>query len=304
MSTETLRSLPLHRVTLHGETMGTRYSCVFHAPLPDGREALGRAVHAAVTDVDTVMSNWKPGSAICQLNEAPVGIWITLPDSLLHVLEVAVAVEAASGGAFDIGIGQDLARWGFGPRAASKLEVAGTAPRPSTRGNLEIDSANGCLRKHAPLALDLGGIAKGYGVDRLGETLSAMGVSDWLVGIDGEMRAKGTKPDGAAWAVGHERPVPGRREIAGVIELTDLAVATSGTYRQWHKRAGRIVSHTVDPARGEPVAGALASVTVLAQTCMMADAWATAILVDGHWPPQRFVPPPDIEVIALPPEGE
>lgn len=297
MSTEK----PPFRVTLNGETMGTRYSAVFFAARQDGHAETGQALHAAVSDVDRVMSNWKPESDISRLNRADPGRWLDVPESLLLVLETALAIEAASNGAFDIGVAEAVAAWGFGP-GASEAEVPAGGSRPVTRDNLELDHANQRVRKHVPLCLDLSGIAKGYGVDRLGEALSAAGVTDWLVGIDGEMRGKGSKPDGSPWAVGLERPVLGRREIAGVIELTDLAVATSGTYRHCRTVGRRHVSHTIDPETDEPVAGPLASVSVLAETCMTADAWATAILVDGHWPPRRFATPPGIEAIVHGPE--
>ncbi len=172
-------------------------------------------------------------------------------------------------------------------------------PRPITRQMLELDRRGRRARKHAPLSLDLSGIAKGYGVDRLSDVLTAKGLSHWLASIDGELRAGGPKPDGTPWAVGLERPLIGKREVSGVIELGEMAVATSGTYRHVREVDGRMVSHTIDPATGSPVTGKPASATVLAPTCMEADAWATAILVDGAWPPRGFPAPPGIEAILL-----
>ncbi len=285
------------RVALSGATMGTRYSALFYAAKAEGHEPIGAALHAAVCDVDAVMSNWKADSDISRLNRAEPGQWIDLPASLVEVLETALVVEQQSNGAFDIGVAHEVAAWGFGPDAGAPNTAAGT-PRPVTRTHLEVDRLKLRARKHAPLRLDLSGIAKGYGVDRLGDALIACGVSDWLVGIDGEMRGKGRKPDGQAWAVGLERPIHGHRDIEGVVELTDLAIATSGTYRHCREVAGRTVSHTIDPTTGDPVTGSATSATVLAATCMEADAWATAVLVDGHWPPERFVAPAGIEVIA------
>lgn len=293
MSTEKLA----FRVALNGATMGTRYSVLFYSEAAEGHADLGKALHAAVSDVDTVMSNWKSDSDLSRLNRAAPGIWLDVPESLITVLEAALAVEKASHGAFDIGVAEAVAAWGFGPRAGDRPPMS-PARRAITRDSLELDRANRRVRKHAPLGLDLCGIAKGYGVDRLGEVLSASGVTDWLVGIDGDMRGQGSKPDGQPWAVGLERPIRGHREIEGVIELTDLAVATSGTYRHCRDIDGRAVSHTIDPATGEPIGGKLASVSVLAKTCMAADAWATAVLVDGHWPPRRFVTPADIKVLV------
>ncbi|MBX9873577.1 MAG: FAD:protein FMN transferase, partial [Beijerinckiaceae bacterium] len=136
--------------------------------------------------------------------------------------------------------------------------------------------------KHAPLALDLSGIAKGHGVDEMARVMRQFSIPAWLVGIDGEMRAGGAKPDGTPWIVAHERPVRGVREAMGVIELEDRAVATSGNYRHYRDIGARTISHTMDPRCGLPLENGLASVTVLAQTCLEADAWATALLVLGE----------------------
>jgi thiamine biosynthesis lipoprotein len=111
--------------------------------------------------------------------------------------------------------------------------------------------------------------------------MRAAGLSSWLVGIDGEMRAAGSKPNGNPWAVGHERPHRDTRSLMGVIELDDSAVATSGDYRHVVEIDGRRHAHTIDPRRAAPLVNDLASVTVLAPTAMAADAWATALLVLG-----------------------
>ncbi|MEO8686102.1 MAG: FAD:protein FMN transferase, partial [Devosia sp.] len=100
--------------------------------------------------------------------------------------------------------------------------------------------------------------------------------------IDGELRGRGCRLDGSPWHVAIERPDRANRDAAAIIALQDRAIATSGDYRHWHRYDGRIVSHTMDPRTGAPVQNALASVSVLAANCMMADAWATALLVAGE----------------------
>jgi thiamine biosynthesis lipoprotein len=282
--------------------MGTHYSVIAYVePSMDG-QVLRRKLHGSVSEVDAVMSNWKPSSDISRLNRAPLDQWIALPESLIHVLETALTIEAQSNGAFDIGVGADVAKWGFGPLAQNTVQKV-TAPRPITRRALELDRIGQRARKHGPLSLDLSGIAKGYGVDRLGEVLKAVGLAHWLASIDGELRAGGPKPDGTPWAVGLERPVFGKRELSGVIEITEMAVATSGTYRHCREVGGKMISHTIDPATGAPVKSKQASVTVLAPTCMEADAWATAILVDGALPPKSFAAPSGIDAILLGEDG-
>jgi thiamine biosynthesis lipoprotein len=127
--------------------------------------------------------------------------------------------------------------------------------------------------------VDLCGIAKGFGVDELARVLGRHGIGSWLDGIDGEMRSRGAKSDGAAWAIALEAPEDHRRAAMGVVELGDAAIATSGDYRHWIEVDGRRISHTMDPRAGLPLEGGLACVTVIAPVCIDADAYATALMV-------------------------
>jgi thiamine biosynthesis lipoprotein len=186
--------------------------------------------------------------------------------------------------AFNVGVGNVVDQWGFGPSNARRSSIRGAtaaAPHCPLIGLLDVDIGRCRARKQAYLSLDLCGIAKGFGVDELARVLDSHDVRSWLVGIDGEIRARGTKPGEALWAIAIERPDYERREALGVIELTDVAVATSGDYRHWSECEGRRISHTVDPRTGEPLRNGVASVTVLASSCMDADAYATALMVLG-----------------------
>jgi thiamine biosynthesis lipoprotein len=138
------------------------------------------------------------------------------------------------------------------------------------------------VRKLFDTALDLSGIAKGYGVDMLASCLDRLGIDSYLVGIDGEMRARGLKPGREPWAVALEKPLPGIREVMGVMELCDAAIATSGDYRRFVDLAGERYGHTMHPLLGAPVRNRVAAVTVVASGCMLADAWATALMVLGE----------------------
>jgi thiamine biosynthesis lipoprotein len=278
-------SSELQRHALNGETMGTRYSAVFFAPAGIDLGAIGTALFMAVDQVDQQMSTWKPDSDLNRLNAAPAHQWHAVPAELLTVLDAAVRVGIESRGAFDIGVGELVNAWGFGPSGrepnAQQIRALGQRAHRSASAVLEIDLAQQCVRKNEPIALDLSGIAKGYGVDALARCLDRFGITRYLVGIDGEMRAKGAKPDGQAWAVAIERPVRHVREVMGVMELVDAAIATSGDYRHWVEVAGQNFAHTMDTGSGRPVDNSLASVTVVMPTCMLADAWATALLVMG-----------------------
>ncbi len=277
MSTERVR------FALNGLTMGTRWSTLFFAPDGFDPATVQAALQAASGEVDAQMSTWNAGSDLMRLNAAPVGARVMVPDRLSEVLRLGLEIGLASGGAFDIGMGDAVTAWGFGLEAAApeRIRSAMTAKRVPTHQALEIDGTTGLVRKTSPLALDLNGIAKGHGVDRLAETLTAHGIGDALVGIDGEMRALGLRPDGEAWTIAVEAPDPARRAPHTILALQDAAVATSGDYRHWVEVQGRRLSHTMDPGRGAPLIASPASVTVVARTCAEADAWATALMVKG-----------------------
>ena len=267
------------RHVLSGPTMGSRWSAVLPSLGDHAADELAAALAAATGEVDGQMSTWKPRSDLMRLNDTPLQAWVPLPGALLEVLAAAITLGRLTGGAFDIGVGTAVAAWGFGAEA-DRLHRPGPAPG-SIMDLLELDEGRGRARKHGPCRLDLSAIAKGYAVDRMAAILDGSGIGDYLVGIDGELRARGRRGDGAPFAVALERPEPGRRESFGVIELIDAAVATSGDYRHAHDRHGRRVSHTIDPRTGEPVSHGLASATVVTPKAMDADALATALMVAG-----------------------
>lgn len=276
-------SIETKRQALNGSTMGTRWTALFYAAEAFDSGPVRDALQAAVDEVDAQMSTWKPDSDLMRLNAAPPRTWVHVPNRLMEVLSLALDIGRASGGAFDIGIGDAVAAWGFGPAAADRhlIRNACEARHRPTHAVLELDSASATVRKAAPITLDLSGIAKGYGVDRLAETLRDFGITAFLVGIDGEMRAAGLRPDGRPWAIAVEAPDPERRAPHSLLALQDAAVATSGDYRHKLVASGRHLSHTMDPRRGAPLIEPPASVTVVARTCTEADAWATALMVLG-----------------------
>jgi thiamine biosynthesis lipoprotein len=274
-------SIDLIRHALNGPIMGTRWSALFFAPSGYDPVPVQAALQAAVDTVDAQMSTWKPDSDLMRLNAAPVGAWQDIPADLARVLTLGLAIGRASRGAFDIGMGDAVRAWGFGPATADPQAIrdAMHTPRRPAHEVLELDGNR--VRKSAPISLDLNGIAKGYGVDRLAQVLRDHGIRDALVGIDGEMRAMGLRPDGSPWTIAVEAPDCNRRAPHSILTLQDAAVATSGDYRHWVTVQGRDLSHTMDPARGAPLLAPPASVTVIAPTCAEADAWATALMVKG-----------------------
>jgi thiamine biosynthesis lipoprotein len=282
MFTETERPQAERRLVLNGETMGTRYSVICFIDDSLAETVIAAELHQAVTAVDDQMSTWKPGSDLLMLNAAPLHEWVPVPKTLMTVLVAGVAMEKRTSRAFDMNIGALVARSGFGALAGSEQDLnGGTPPVPASKA-LDIREDLNLVRKRAPVSLDLSGIAKGFGVDELACCLDRFAIGSYLVGIDGEMRAKGRKPNGETWAVALEAPVEGVRSVRGVVALDDLAIATSGDYRHFRDIGGTRMSHTMNPKSQTPLNNAVASVTVLSMTCMEADAMATALMVMGE----------------------
>ncbi len=275
-------------VQLGGATMGTRWQAICVPPEGQGAwrgaGTLQAAAQAAVDAVDAQMSNWKPGSDLSRFNAAPPGAWIEVPTDLARVIAAGQGLAHDTRGAFDMTLGKAVAAWGFGP--APRPTPPPSTEWPGLRGQYQALKARltpPALRKTAPLSLDLSGIAKGFGVDRIAEVLAAHGITDYFVVIDGEIRLSGRKPGaGGPWRVALEAPIAGQREVYDIMEpAPPCALATSGDYRHFHAHAGCRYSHTIDGRRGAPVENTVASVTVAGQSCMMADAWASALMVLG-----------------------
>ena len=278
-----------HIAELHlsGRTMGTTYS-VKYRPAPDTPlpKAMQIEVDALLTAINQTMSTYDPESELSRFNRMRTTDWVPASASLLAVLKPALEIGAQSEGAFDITIGPLVTLWGFGPefhpgRIPLEADIAAARAR-SGLDKLTLRDTQPAIRKHRPdVFLDLSGIAKGYGVDQVAELMTAHGIEHYMVEIGGEVRVRGLKEGNTPWRIAIEKPLPGERSVQGVLALSDIALATSGDYRNFFEIAGRRYSHTIDSATGWPVDNHLVSVTVLADTSMRADAWATAFQVLG-----------------------
>lgn len=270
-----------------GQTMGSSYTVrLAGAPLGATRlEHLQADVQAALDAVDERMSLYRPGSELLRFNREPAGTPLVLSPELMTVLLAGQQVAELSGGAFDLTVAPLVLAWGFGPEARHGLpDATALQQRRAAIGHrhLELDPARGLATKHLPgLQADLGGIAKGYGVDRAAQVLQAQGLAHYMVEVGGELRTAGRNAQGRPWQIGVEEPdaVPQRARF--VVPLSGAAMATSGDYRIYFEEGHRRYSHEIDPTSGEPITHGLASVTVVAADCMQADALATALIVMG-----------------------
>lgn len=270
-----------------GEVMGGWYDVRFVAPVGEARlhAAARDAVDAALAQVDRRMSTFRPDSEVSRLNRHRSAAPFALSEETFALLSAARATSEASAGAFDVTAGPLVNAWGFGPGREPRVPSA--AERASLRervgfGLLELDARRRAARKgHPGMFVDLSGIAKGHGVDRAAAALEKLGIDDYAIEVGGEVRLRGRNFDGRPWRVGIEEPQSGPRRVRRVLALSRHAMATSGDYRIYFERAGQRYSHEIDPSRGEPVAHALTSVSVVASACASADALATALMVLG-----------------------
>ncbi len=274
-------------ITLAGDTMGTTYHIKVVIPDAATEQTLLQAdINSLLEVVNNQMSTWRLDSELSRFNRHATDDWFEVSQELAYVVRNALEVANDSNGAFDPTISPLVGLWNFGADAEdgdipSDEDIA-SALRQVDYRLIESRLEPPALRKSDPqVRIDLSAIAKGHGVDRVAALLNSTGITAWMVEIGGEVRTRGAKPDGSPWRIGIERPVAGRRMPDSALELSDSALATSGDYRNFFERDGVRYQHTIDPATGRPVTHSLASVSVLADDCMTADAWATTLMVLG-----------------------
>jgi FAD:protein FMN transferase len=256
--------------------MGTTADlAVVHADERYAQAAIDAAIRE-LTRVDRLMSRFRSDSDIGRANAAPPRTRVAVDPATASVLLAAIRWAEATDGRFDPCLARAVELWGIDARKTppSPLEVHRFAGRRLYR-TLDIEAA-GVVLHDRDTAIDLGGIAKGYGVDRAVAVLREWGIAHALVNAGGDLYALGSAPGGEAWNVGIRDPhVPGA--IAGTLRIADAAVATSGSYEQYFVHEGKRYHHLLDAATGAPRQSPLSSVTIIADCCTTADAAATAV---------------------------
>jgi thiamine biosynthesis lipoprotein len=216
------------------------------------------------------------GSPLARLRD---GEGVLLDGDVARVMKTAMTVSVATSGAFDPTLGQLVQLWGFGnenPRLPgaeeirSALEWTGYGRIPET----------GCCPEGPKVWLDLGGVAKGYAVDEAVRILRVGGIESGIVNAGGDLRSFGSKPGKRSWKIGVQHP-DNPQEMAGVLEVEEVSVATSGDYQRYFERDGVRYHHILDSKTGYPARSGIRSATVLAPDCALADALATAAFVMG-----------------------
>jgi len=267
---------------LEGQAQGTTFQITYFDP--SGRDFSGQVDHI-FRAIDRSMSLWDSLSIISRINRNEAGV--VADTHFVAVFQRAQEIAATTGGAFDITVGPLVRAWGFSYKKG--LPPPDSVQVDSLRqltGFQKIRLENGVLQKADPrMEVDMNAIAQGYTVDLLAALLRKHGVQNYMVEVGGEVRAAGKNARGESWRIGIDKPVSGGevegRPLQTVISLNGKALATSGSYRKFVERDGKKYSHAIDPHTGYPIAHNLLSVSVLADDCTTADAYATAFLVMG-----------------------
>ncbi len=283
-------SSPASVARYEGASMGSSWSAAVVVP-PGSVAPPPETLQGLLDEVDRLMSTWKPESELSRFNAwrpATAEESFLVSEKTATVIRAALIVAEATDGAFDPTILPLVEAWGFGAGGAmanepTLEEIAVAAARCGWR---KLRVTGSALSKSEPsVSVDLSAIAPGYAADLICERLRALDLPDHLVEVGGEIRVGGRALGGRAWRLGVERPsaeAEADQELQTTIEVHDAALGTSGDYRKFRVGAdGRRLSHEIDPRIGHPVTHALASATVLAPTCMEADAWATACMILG-----------------------
>tara|TARA_R110001599_G_scaffold119118_2_gene288828 strand:+ start:9121 stop:10134 length:1014 start_codon:yes stop_codon:yes gene_type:complete len=271
-------------VSFSGPTMGTTYTVKFYTTENVKKPSdLKVGVDAALVRVNKLMSTYDPNSELSVFNKLPANQFSNISEDMAYVIDKALLISEMSGGEYDITIGPLVNLWGFGPgnredKVPSELLIDEAKSRVGYH-YLKLDGRR--LTKEKNIYVDLSSIAKGYGVDMVAQVLQSKGVRSYLIEVGGEILSKGVKADGESWKVAIESPAGGHEIVERILSVTDVAVATSGDYRNYFEKNGVRYSHTISPKTGRPITHRLVSVTVVDKTTTMADGLATAITVLG-----------------------
>lgn len=264
--------------TSQGAVFGTTYHITYNH-----NADLSTDITRVLKDVDNSLSTFNANSTISLVNK---NMQVELDSMFLYVFHLAQHVAETTSGAFDITVAPAVNAWGFGFKNAETIDNDLIDSLKQIVGYQMVKEENGAIVKNdSRIMLDCSAIAKGFGCDVVAALYDSIGIADYMVEIGGEIVVKGLNSKGSDWRIGISKPTDDslatETELQTVLELTNRAMATSGNYRNFYYKDGKKYAHTIDPATCRPVNHNLLSVTVLAENCAVADAYATAMMVMG-----------------------
>ena len=275
-------------VKITGQTMGTVYQVKVVTENGIDAEKLKKSIKNRLKKINQSMSTYIPESEISRFNDLDqIGQTFKVSEDFWTVMTMAKQIYGLTEGAWDGTVAPLVNLWGFGSKKTVDRvpsETAINALLPAIGFDLiEMGAGRQLVKKDVAVTLDLASIAKGYAVDQVARLLEEKMFHHYLVEVGGETYAAGHRLDGQPWRVGINRPE--RKApfdaVYKVVFLSDRALATSGDYRNYFESNGRFYGHVLDPRNGYPVANGIVSVSILADTCTLADGLATGIMVMG-----------------------
>lgn len=272
---------------LTGPAQGSTYHIKYvrHSSAPSS-EQLKVAVQDVLDTVDRQVSTYRSDSDIQRFNALASNQCMSIKAEMAAMLDYAFVLGQQSDGAYDITLLPLLRAWGFSPSSNKQdlPELADIATAKHNTGWAHLSLRNNQLCKvNSAVEIDLNSLAAGFTVDRIARRFDELGISSYFIEVTGETFAKGYKPDGSTWQVALEQPnLEGKQIIAKILPLNNLAVATSGDYRNYKTLQGRRYSHIIDPRSATPITHNTAAVTVVSNATMQADAQATLLLTLGQ----------------------
>ena len=277
-------STPTTQFSLSGETMGTTYSMKIVTDKSFNSKKIKGSVDSILTIFNKQMSTWDPESEISTFNRWNSSDSFKVSDYFYDVVVKALSISARSQGMFDITVFDLLSLWGFGPNPNSGIPGKDKIDSVLTYTGYRFLNAekNSLIKKHKNTKIDLNAIAKGYGVDIIFNYIKSLGYENIFIEIGGEVRFAGQNKNLGKWSIGLENPpsnsINSEPPFFGVFQSKSASIATSANYRNFVDIDGTILGHTINPKTGFPVQTNVLSVSVIAETCMEADAWATALM--------------------------
>ncbi|MBR2776469.1 MAG: FAD:protein FMN transferase [Prevotella sp.] len=257
---------------------GTTYNVIYQCD-----SDLSQGIRAELEKVDHSLSPFNKTSVITAVNNNQE---VVLDKMFLEVYEKAMEISVDTDGAFDITVAPLVNAWGFGFKNDTMPTRRQVDSLKAFVGYQKVSLADGKIKKRDPrMMLDCSAIAKGYGTDVVARFLRSRGVKNFMVEIGGEIVTSGVNQSRVPWRVGVIKPTEDSlnvgHELQTTLNVTDIAMATSGNYRNFYYKGGKKFAHTVDPKTGYPVQHSILSATVLTKSCMIADAYATSFMVMG-----------------------
>ncbi len=276
------------RHELSGSTMGTAWNLLYYAPSEKSSyqpEVLRLKIENRLLHLNDILSNYVHDSEISRLNALPSGKYTSISPDLIEVFKVAQRISKLTNGIYDISISPLVELWGFG-LSLPRLDIPSIEEISAKRllvglDSIIIDEENNTILKSSARSFDLSSLGKGYAVDVISDDLKNMGISNFLFEIGGEIFASGAPAEDRLWQVAVRNPLPNSSGISKIFSLSGVAVATSGDYQNFFEHQNIRYSHIIDPNTGFPVQRDLVSATVISNSAMTADAFATALILLG-----------------------